>query len=68
MEEVARTLNNHTLLNIALTYQGDMFRRLGRYGKAITYLEVARYTTPGRYLSLWQWYSTPRTSLLTQRG
>jgi transcriptional regulator with XRE-family HTH domain len=46
MEEIARALNNHTLLNIALTYQGDMFRRLGSYNKAATYLEAARDTTP----------------------
>ena len=46
MEEVARTLNDHTLLNIALTYQGDMFRRLGSYAKAAMYLEAARDTTP----------------------
>lgn len=46
MEEIARILNDHTLLNIALTYQGDMFRRLGSLTKAITYLEAARDTTP----------------------
>lgn len=46
MEAIARTLNDDTLLNIALTYQGDMFRRLGSIAKAITYLEAARDTTP----------------------
>jgi len=46
MESIARTLNDHTLLNIALTYQGDMYRRLGNLTKAITYLEAARDTTP----------------------
>lgn len=46
MEAIARTLNDDTLLNIALTYQGDMFRRLGSINKAITYLEAARDTTP----------------------
>lgn len=46
MENIARTLDDHTLLNISLTYQGDMFRRLGSYKKAITYLEAARDTTP----------------------
>ncbi|HYU76157.1 MAG TPA: helix-turn-helix domain-containing protein [Ktedonobacteraceae bacterium] len=46
MEFIARLLNDHTLLNIALTYQGDMFRRLGSVTKAITYLEAARDTTP----------------------
>jgi transcriptional regulator with XRE-family HTH domain len=46
METIARTLDDHTLLNISLTYQGDMFRRLGNVTKAITYLEAARDTTP----------------------
>lgn len=46
MEIIARLLNDHTLLNIALTYQGDMYRRLGNFTKAITYLEAARDTTP----------------------
>jgi transcriptional regulator with XRE-family HTH domain len=46
MEAIARTLNDHTLLNIALTYQGDMYRRLGNITQAITYLEAARDTTP----------------------
>jgi transcriptional regulator with XRE-family HTH domain len=46
MESIARILNNHTLLNISLTYQGDMYRRLGNITKAITYLEAARDTTP----------------------
>ncbi|HVB60881.1 MAG TPA: helix-turn-helix transcriptional regulator [Ktedonobacteraceae bacterium] len=46
MEAIARTLNDDALLNIALTYQGDMFRRLGSITKAITYLEAARDTTP----------------------
>ena len=46
MQNIAHTLNDHTLLNIALTYQGDMFRRLGSYTKAATYLEAARDTTP----------------------
>ncbi len=46
MEMLARILNDHSSLNIALTYQGDMYRRLGNYNKAITYLEAARDTTP----------------------
>jgi len=46
METIAHTLNDHTLLNIALTYQGDMYRRLGKLTQAITYLEAARDTTP----------------------
>lgn len=46
MEEIARILDDHTLLNISLTYQGDMYRRLGNIPKAISYLEAARDTTP----------------------
>lgn len=46
METIARTIDDHTLLNIALTYQGDMYRRLGDVTKAISYLEAARDTTP----------------------
>jgi tetratricopeptide (TPR) repeat protein len=46
MERIARLLNDHTLLNIALTYQGDMLQRGGNIGEAITYLEAARDTTP----------------------
>jgi len=46
MESVARLTNDHSLLNIALTYQGDMFRRRGDLGKAIICLEAARDSTP----------------------
>jgi len=46
MEAIAHIINDHTLLNIALTYQGDMYRRLGDFPQAITYLEAARDTTP----------------------
>ena len=46
MEVVARLINDDTLLNVALTYQGDMYQRLGETKKAITYLEAARDTTP----------------------
>ena len=46
MEEIARLINDQTSLNIALTYQGDMYRRMGDIEKAIIYLEVARDTTP----------------------
>jgi tetratricopeptide (TPR) repeat protein len=46
MESIARILDDHTLLNISLTYQGDMYRRLGNFSKAITYLKAARDTTP----------------------
>jgi transcriptional regulator with XRE-family HTH domain len=47
MENIARILNDPTLLNIALTYHGDMYRRLGKLDKAATYLEAARDKTPG---------------------
>ncbi|MFL5592150.1 MAG: hypothetical protein ACJ8DI_31485 [Ktedonobacteraceae bacterium] len=38
--------NDQRLLNIALSNQGDIYRRLGDISKAITYLEAARNTTP----------------------
>lgn len=46
METVARLLDDESLLNVALTYQGDMLRREGNLDKAIVYLEAARDTTP----------------------
>ncbi len=46
MEEIARIINDHTLINIGLTYQGDMYQRTGNITKAIQYLEAARDTTP----------------------
>jgi transcriptional regulator with XRE-family HTH domain len=46
MEEIARSINDQTLLNIALTYHGDMLRRKGDVYKAIQYLEGARDNTP----------------------
>ncbi len=46
METIARLIKDDTLLNIALTYQGDMHRRLGNLDKAATLLEAARDTTP----------------------
>lgn len=46
VELLARIINDHTLLNIGLTYQGDMYQRTGNIGKAIEYLEAARDTTP----------------------
>lgn len=46
MEKIAHLLKDDTLLNIALTYQGDMHRRLGNLEKAAIYLEAARDTTP----------------------
>lgn len=47
MEVLSRTLHDDTLINIALTYQGDMYRRQGNVREAIPYLEAARDTTPG---------------------
>ncbi len=46
METIARLIKDDTLLNIALTYQGDMHRRLGNLDKAAIFLEAARDTTP----------------------
>ena len=46
LEEIARIIEDDTLLNIALTYQGDMFRRHKDLEKAIQYLEAARDITP----------------------
>lgn len=46
MENIARIIHDDTLLNLALTYHGDMSRRGGRIDEAITYLEAARDTTP----------------------
>ncbi|MBX5452112.1 helix-turn-helix domain-containing protein [Thermogemmatispora sp.] len=46
LEEVARLLRDDTLLAIALTYQGDLHRRLGHLEQATLYLEAARDTTP----------------------
>lgn len=42
MEEVARIIGDPTLLNIALTYQGDMLTRAGNVTEALIYLEAAR--------------------------
>jgi hypothetical protein len=46
MEQIARAINDQTLLNIALTYQGDMLRRRGDVVKAIVYFETAYDSTP----------------------
>lgn len=46
METIARLIKDDTLLNIALTYQGDMYRRPGNLDTAAIYLEAARDTTP----------------------
>jgi transcriptional regulator with XRE-family HTH domain len=42
MENIARLLKDNLLLNIALTYEGDMLRRQGYIDEAISYLERAR--------------------------
>lgn len=47
MEDFARALGDDALLNVALTYQGDMWRRKGDFARAMTLLEAARDTTPG---------------------
>lgn len=46
MEYFARLLNDHTLLNVSLAYQGDMLRRKGNISHALIYLEGALDTTP----------------------
>ncbi|GCF07251.1 helix-turn-helix domain-containing protein [Dictyobacter arantiisoli] len=46
MERVARLIQDDTLLNIALTYEGDMYCRGGNIQQGIQYLEAARDTTP----------------------
>ena len=38
LESVAHIINDPTLLDTALTYQGDMHRRLGDIQKAITHI------------------------------
>ncbi len=51
MERFARHLEDNTLLNIVLAYQGDMYRRKNDLQKAIGFLEAARDTTPGSDLA-----------------
>ena len=46
MEQLARDLTDQTLLNLALTYQGDMYCRKGDLQEARTYLEAAQNSTP----------------------
>src|SRR5260370_12258979 len=46
MEKIARIIMDDTLLNIALTYEGDMYCRAGNTVKSLEYLEAARDTTP----------------------
>jgi transcriptional regulator with XRE-family HTH domain len=45
-EQIARTINDDTLLNIALTYEGDMLRRKGDVKGGLQYLLEARDHTP----------------------
>ena len=42
VEVLGRTLSDPTLINIGLTYQGDMHQRMGDVTTALTYLEAAR--------------------------
>lgn len=51
LESVARIIHDATFLNVALAYQGDMYRRLGDIPQAITYLEAARDTAAGADLA-----------------
>lgn len=46
MEQFARLVGDETQLCLALTYQGDMFRRRGDLGKAVIYLEAAHDQAP----------------------
>nr|BBH87018.1 hypothetical protein KTC_17690 [Thermosporothrix sp. COM3] len=46
MELAARQLQDQTLLNVALTYEGDMYRRKGNLSDAVAYLEAARDEAP----------------------
>jgi transcriptional regulator with XRE-family HTH domain len=45
-EKIARIIKDDTLLNIALTYEGDMLRRKGDIRGGLQYLEEARDHTP----------------------
>ena len=47
MEYFARHINDNTLITIALTYQGDMYRRKSDMHNAIMTLEGTRDTIPG---------------------
>lgn len=51
MEYFARRLEDNTLINVALTYLGDMYRRKNDMQRAIAILEEARDTTPGAELA-----------------
>lgn len=45
MEQIARILGDQSLINIALTYEGDMLQRGGKIEQSIQYLEAVRDTT-----------------------
>lgn len=47
MEYFARRINDNTLITVALTYQGDMYRRKNDMPNAILTLEKAREIAPG---------------------
>ena len=47
MEYFARRINDNTLITVALTYQGDMYRRKNDMPNAILTLEKAKETTTG---------------------
>ena len=47
MEYFARKAKDETLLNLALSYQGDLQRRKGDIQHALSFLDAARETTPG---------------------
>lgn len=46
MAQIAQTIDDQTLLNIALSYQGDTLRRRGEKAQAILVLEQAHACTP----------------------
>ncbi len=46
MAQIAQVIDDQTLLNLALSYQGDMLRRRGEAAQAILYLEQVRECTP----------------------
>jgi transcriptional regulator with XRE-family HTH domain len=51
MEYFARRLEDNTLINVALAYLGDMYRRKNDMQRAIAILEEARDTTQGAELA-----------------
>lgn len=52
VEELGRLIQDATLINIGLTYQGDMHQRMGQVDKALVYLEAARDTKQADVASL----------------